>query len=60
MLQWDWEGQRDKIARSLAVLADIDLWKLFRPRAPDAPLLQTWTQLVRISLTDAWLLEAKI
>ena len=50
MLQWDWDGQRDKIARSLAVIADIDLWKLFRPRPPDERLLQTWTQSVRTFL----------
>lgn len=54
MLQWDWDGQRDKIARALAVIADIDLWKLFRPRAPDERLLQTWTQSVRCHLYLTW------
>lgn len=46
MLQWDWDEQRDKIARALAVISGMDLWKLFRPRAPDERLLQTWTQSV--------------
>lgn len=41
MLQWDWDSQRDKVARSLAVVTDIDLWKLYRPKPIEESLLQT-------------------
>ena len=41
LLQWDWDGQRGKIARSLAVLADIDLWKLYQLKPVEGGLLQT-------------------
>ncbi len=47
MAHWDWENQRERIARALAGVADIDLWKLFRPASPDEPLLRTWSQGVR-------------
>ncbi|CAL8472231.1 g11773 [Coccomyxa elongata] len=59
MLQWDWDGQRDKIARALAVIADIDLWKLFRPRSPDERLLQTWTQSAQLLLESAAAMKSK-
>ena len=41
VLQWDWDCQRDKVARSLAAVADIDLWKLYRPKPIEESLLQT-------------------
>lgn len=44
--QWDWDGQREKLLRSVGVSAGIDLWKLFRPKNPDARLLQKWLKLV--------------
>ena len=50
LLQWDWDGQRDKIARSLAVMADIDLWKLYRPKPVEGGLLQTCCRTVSVSL----------
>ena len=46
LLQWDWDGQRGKIARSLAVMADIDLWKLYRPKPVEGALLQTCSRTV--------------
>ena len=46
LLQWDWDGQRGKIARSLAVMADIDLWKLYRPKPVEGGLLQTCSRTV--------------
>ena len=51
MSQWDWEGQRDRIARALAGIADIDLWKLFRPASPDESLLRTWSQTVNLAFS---------
>lgn len=41
VLQWDWDSQRDKVGRSLAVVTDIDLWKLYRPKPIEESLLQT-------------------
>ena len=48
LLQWDWDGQRGKIARSLAVMADIDLWKLYRPKPVEGGLLQTCSRTVSL------------
>lgn len=46
LLSWDWAEQQEKIMRSLATVADVDLVKLFRPRPVDCRLLQTWTKSV--------------
>ncbi|KAK9839654.1 hypothetical protein WJX81_003584 [Elliptochloris bilobata] len=44
MLSWDWEGQREKLARALALVAGADLHALYRPRPPDDRLLQAWSR----------------
>jgi hypothetical protein len=47
VLHWDWDGQRNKVARSLASVIDIDLWKLYRPKPIEEALLQTCSKTVR-------------
>ncbi len=47
VLRWDWDGQRDKVARSLAGVIDIDLWKLYWPKPIEEALLQTCFKTVR-------------
>lgn len=49
MLSWDWEGQREKLSRGLALVAGADLHALFRPRPPDDRLLQAWARTVRMA-----------
>ena len=50
VLQWDWDSQRDKVGRSLAVVTDIDLWKLYRPKPIEESLLQTCSKTVSLPL----------
>lgn len=50
VLQWDWDSQRDKVARGLAAITDADLWKLARPKPIDQALLQTCCSTVRSPL----------
>ena len=47
VMHWDWDDQRDKVARSLASVTDIDLWKLYRPKPIEEALLQTCSRTVR-------------
>lgn len=50
VLQWDWDSQRDKVGRSLAVVTDIDLWKLYRPKPIEESLLQTCSKTASLPL----------
>jgi hypothetical protein len=50
LVQWDWDGQRDRLARALGGVADIDLGMLFSPASPDEAFLQTWCHTVSHTL----------
>jgi len=47
LLSWDWDGQREKLARALALIAGADLATLYRPARPDDRLLRAWAATVR-------------
>jgi len=47
LLSWDWDGQREKLARALALVAGADLHALYRPARPDDRLLRAWAATAR-------------
>jgi non-SMC mitotic condensation complex subunit 1, N-term len=50
LLEWDWEPQRARVMRAVWGLAEVDMWKLFRPRPPDDAFLQRWIKMVGLRL----------
>ena len=44
--QWDWDANKDKIAKTLAKLSEVDFWQLCHANTPEEAFLVRWTQAV--------------
>lgn len=44
---WDWDADREKLAKAFAGISQIDLWRLCSPSNPDEAFLVLWSQTVR-------------
>ena len=43
---WDWDADREKLAKAFAGISQIDLWRLCSPSNPDEAFLMLWSQTV--------------
>ncbi len=43
---WDWDGDREKLAKAFAGIGQIDLWQLCSPNNPEEAFLMLWSQTV--------------
>ena len=44
---WDWDADREKLAKAFAGVSQIDLWQLCSPSNPEEAFLMLWSQTVR-------------
>lgn len=43
---WDWDADREKLAKAFAGVGQIDLWRLCSPNNPEEAFLLLWSQTV--------------
>ena len=43
---WDWDADREKLAKAFAGISQIDLWRLCSPHNPEEAFLLLWSQTV--------------
>ena len=47
---WDWDTDREKLAKAFAGISQIDLWRLCSPHNPEEAFLLLWSQTVSTQL----------
>ncbi|KAL0030288.1 hypothetical protein WJX77_007662 [Trebouxia sp. C0004] len=50
---WDWDADREKLAKAFAGISQIDLWQLCSPSNPEEAFLMLWSQTAILLISSA-------